>query len=169
MERFSPSSEEFVQDDNKDDDYSSTISVSVLREHRELIKKINKVNKQLLKQEENLVRLEVNLKKYEKHKNASDDVAVSLMNLKTEMAKSACEMQHNEVVLEETNELINSRRHFLENLHKDIMKEDQEHEMLQTLLFSAKHQRHQTPSQNFIPHSYNYKNHNTKEMLDTLV
>ncbi|XP_044748986.1 ras association domain-containing protein 9-like [Coccinella septempunctata] len=169
MERFSPSSEEFVQEDIKDDDSSSTVSVSALREHRELMKKISKVNKQLLKQEECLVRLEVNLKKYEKYKNVTDDVTESLTNLRTEMAKSACEMQHNEVVLEETNELINSRRHFLENLHKDIMKEEQEHEMLQALLFSAKHQRHPAPSQNFIPHSHNYKNHNTKEMLDTLV
>lgn len=171
LERFSPSSEEFHPEDIKDDDSSSNVSISGLKEHQELLKKISKVNKQLMKQEECLVRLEVNLKKYEKYKNVTEEVTESLTSLRTEMAKSACEMQHYEVVLEETNELINSRRHFLENLHKDIMKEEEEYEMLQALLFSAKHQRHPVNkiSQNYLPHSFNHKNHNTKEMLDTLV
>ncbi|KAL3267137.1 hypothetical protein HHI36_011277 [Cryptolaemus montrouzieri] len=169
LERFSPSSEEFVQENVKDDDTSSTLSESALREHRDLLKKISKVNKQLLKQEECLVRLEANLKKYEKYKNVSDDVQESLVNLRTEMTKSACEMQHNEIVLEETGELINNRKHFLDNLYKDIVREEQEHEKLQALLYGAKHSRHPNSSQKYIPPCYNYRSYKTKELLDTLV
>ncbi|KYB28160.1 hypothetical protein TcasGA2_TC007083 [Tribolium castaneum] len=159
FERFSPSSEEFSKD-IKDDDTSSTVSEATIREQIELFESIAKLNKRLLKEEESLVRLDANLKKYDKHK--TDDLAKALTNLRTEMTKSACEMQHNEVVLEETMEMLLNRRHYLENLHRDLANEEQEHEMLQALMFSTRRQRHNPDS------CSPYYSH-TKELLDTLV
>lgn len=126
---------------------------------------ISKINKKLLKEEEHLVRLHANIKKYEKQtKTNTDDIGKVLSNLRTEMAKSACEMQHNEIVLEETMEKITSRRSHLESLHKDLVNEDQECEMLQALLYSTK-----VKSQKQYEYYGCYKPHNTKEVLDTLV
>lgn len=119
---------------------------------------ICKINKRLLKEEECLVRLHANMKKYDKSKNANDELNKQLTGLRTEMAKSACEMQHNEVVLEETKELLGNRRTFLENLHKDLLNEEHEYEMLQALLYAQS-------QDNYHPYKSNY----TKELLDTLV
>lgn len=139
------------------------MSEATIREQLELFHSITKLNKRLLKEEECLVRLDANLKKYEKHK-ADDDLTKMLLNLRTEMAKSACEMQHNEVVLEETMEMLVSRRHYLENLHRDLANEDQEYEMLQALMYSTrKHHRHNKDTT-----CNPYQSH-TKELLDTLV
>lgn len=147
----------------KDDDTSSTVSDGNIREQVELFEMISKLNKRLLKEEECLVRLHANLKKYDKPVSSkSDDMSKTLTDLRTEMAKSACEMQHNEVVLEETKEMLDHRRTYLENLHRDLMNEDQECEMLQALLYTS-HQR--KVKKNYIP----YKPHYTKELLDTLV
>lgn len=111
FERFSPSSEEFSKD-IKDDDTSSTVSEATIREQVELFESISKLNKRLLREEESLLRLDANLKKYEKHKSSTEDLTKALTNLRTEMTKSACEMQHNEVVLEETMDMLVSRKHF---------------------------------------------------------
>ena len=162
MERVSPSSEEFSKD-IKDDDTSSTVSEATIREQIELFESIAKLNKRLLKEEECLVRLDANLRKYDKHKTSTDDLTKALTNLRTEMTKSACEMQHNEVVLEETMEMLLSRRHYLENLHRDLANEDQEHEMLQALMYSSRRQRHNGESSCSPYYSH------TKELLDTLV
>lgn len=162
-ERFSPSSEEFHKD-IKDDDASSTTSEATIKEQLELFEKINKLNKRLLREEENLVRLDANLKKYDKHKVITDDVTKTLTKLRTDMTKSACEMQHNEIVLEETIEKLENQRLYLENLHKDLATEDKEYEMLQALLYS-KVQQQQFEERNYrSPHIYQ-----TKELLDTLV
>ncbi|RZC34068.1 ras association domain-containing protein 10, partial [Asbolus verrucosus] len=162
FERFSPSSEEFSKD-IKDDDTSSTVSEATIREQVELFESIAKLNKRLLKEEECLVRLDANLRKYDKHKSSTEDLTKALTNLRTEMTKSACEMQHNEVVLEETMDMLVSRRHYLENLHRDLANEDQEYEMLQALMYSSRRQRHNADSSCSPYHSH------TKELLDTLV
>lgn len=129
-----------------------------------MFEKINKLNKKLLREEENLVRLSANLKKYDKHKSNADDVSKSLTKLRTEMTKSACEMQHNEIVLEETMEKLESRRVYLENLHKDLASEDKEYEMLQALLCSKLQGQHYEAQNYGSPTIYQ-----TKELLDTLV
>lgn len=160
IERLSSASPEaFV--DTKDEETSSVNSEATLRERVQLVKKINKLNKQLLKQEEILVRLDANIKKYEKYKSIGTDLTNSLTIAKTEVAKSACEVQHNDVVLEETNEIIKNKKYFLDALFKDMLKEDQEHEMLETMIYSSKYQPQF--SQNY------HSNSNTKELLDTLV
>lgn len=163
LERFSPSSEEFSKD-LKDDDTSSTVSESTIREQVELFEMISRINKRLLKEEECLVRLQANLKKCDKVKTDTEVISKRLNNLRTEMAKSACEMQHNNIVLEETQETLSQRRMYLENLHKDLITEDKEYEMLQALLYS--HQ--QTPVANNRHHNYHQPQY-TKELLDTLV
>ncbi|CAG9765464.1 unnamed protein product [Ceutorhynchus assimilis] len=142
-DRFSASSEEFNRN-IKDDDTSSTLSDSTIKNQTEFLEKIIKLNKNLLKEEETINKLDSNLRKYDKHKQ--------LTKLRTDMTKSACEMQHNEVVLEETLEVLEKRRKDLENLHRELTSEDQEYEMLQALLYSN----------NNIYRS-------TKETLDTLV
>lgn len=163
LERFSPSSEEFSKD-LKDDDTSSTVSETTIREQVELFEMIARINKRLLKEEECLVRLQANLKKCDKMKTDTQEISKRLNSLRTEMAKSACEMQHNNIVLEETQETLNQRRMYLENLHKDLLTEDQEHEMLQALLYS--HQQLQMTASRH--HNY-HQPHYTKELLDTLV
>lgn len=90
----------------------------------------------------------------------NEEVNKDLAKLRTEMAKSACEMQHNEVVLEETLEVLERRRKHLELLHEALSGEDQEYEMLQALLYSSRQQRSRPDYNNF---------YRTKEMLDTLV
>lgn len=176
---------------------------------------IHKMNKRLLKEEEGLVRLHANLKKYDKNKvisnnsssscfnnknynNNSDTMNRILTNLRAEMAKSACEMQHNEVVLEETREFINNRRSYLDTLHKDLMNEEHEHDMLQTLLYTQqknkeeryhhlqqqqqpppqqqsqhllfqKQQQHPHQKHRINHHQHQCKTNYTKELLDTLV
>lgn len=127
---------------------------------------IARLNKRLLQEEECLVRLDANLRKYEKHKNSTEDVSKALTKLRTDMTKSACEMQHNEIVLEETIEMLENRRHFLENLHKDLANEDQEHEMLQALLCSTVQQKSSSNQDHF---NNKHKFYHTKELLDTLV
>ncbi|XP_022918915.2 ras association domain-containing protein 10-like [Onthophagus taurus] len=164
LERFSPSSEEFHKD-LKDDDTNSTLSETNVREQLELFEMINKLNKKLLKEEECLVRLHANFKKYDKTKEKTDEMTKALGDLRKEMAKGACEMQHNEVVLEETKEMLETRRSFLDNLHKDLLNEDHEFEMLQALLYSQGLNQRQEVGENFSP----YKTHFTKELLDTLV
>ncbi|KAB0799302.1 hypothetical protein PPYR_07182 [Photinus pyralis] len=162
-ERFSPSSEE-LQKDIKDDDTSSIESETTLKAQSELFEMISKLNKKLLKEEECLVRLHANIKKYEKqNKNCTDEIGKALSNLRTEMTKSACEMQHNEIVLEETREKLSSRKSYLDNLHKDLINEEQECEMLQALLYST------TLRPQKREYYTNYKSHYTKEVLDTLV
>lgn len=166
-ERFSPCSQDSNKE-SKDDDSSSTVSEATIKEQVGLFERINKLNKRLLKEEENLVRLEANLKKYhkkEKEKRENDiDVSETLTKLRTDMIKSSCEMQHNEIVLEETMDKLENRRLFLENLHKELVNEDQEHEMLQALLFSKMQQieieKRRSRSQCL---------YQTKELLDTLV
>lgn len=125
---------------------------------------ISRINKRLLKEEECLVRLQANLKKCDKMKADKEDISKKLNSLRTEMAKSACEMQHNNIVLEETQETLNQRRLYLENLHKDLLTEDKEYEMLQALLYS--HQQSQITNSR---HSNYHQPHYTKELLDTLV
>lgn len=162
-ERFSLSSEEFSKD-IKDDDTSSTVSETTVKEQLELLEKINKLNKRLLKKEEALVRLDANLKKYDKDKTITEEVGKALQTLRTNMTKSSCEMQHNEIVLEETIEKLENRRLFLENLHRDLANEEREYEMLQALLFSKVQQQHDV---NRTRHRSNL--YQTKELLDTLV
>ncbi|GJQ64982.1 hypothetical protein Trydic_g7145 [Trypoxylus dichotomus] len=165
LERFSPSSEEFHKD-LKDDDTNSTISEATLKEQLELFEMINKINKKLLKEEECLTRLHANIKKYDKTKTAAEETTKALGNLRKEMAKGACEMQHNEVVLEETKEMLDNRKLFLESLHKDLLNEDREFEMLQALLYSQSiNNNRQEKEKKYSP----YKAHFTKELLDTLV
>lgn len=125
---------------------------------------ISRINKRLLKEEECLVRLQANLKKCDKMKADKEDISKKLNSLRTEMAKSACEMQHNNIVLEETQETLNQRRLYLENLHKDLLTEDKEYEMLQALLYS--HQQSQIATSR---HNNYHQPHYTKELLDTLV
>lgn len=163
LERFSPSSEEFHKD-IKDDDTNSTASETNTREQLELFEMINKLNKKLLKEEECLVRLHANLKKYDKTKAAAEEVTKELGELRKEMAKGACEMQHNEVVLEETRDMLDTRKSVLDNLHKDLVNEDHEFEMLQALLYSQSLSRKDV--ENYSPYK---KAHFTKELLDTLV
>lgn len=165
FERLSPSSEDFHKD-IKDDDTSSTVSEATIKEQVELFEMIAKLNKRLLQEEECLVRLDANLRKYEKHKNGAEDVSKELTKLRTDMTKSACEMQHNEIVLEETIEMLENRRHYLENLHRDLANEDQEHEMLQALLFSTSTPHQKTTS---TEHFNSQNIYHTKELLDTLV
>ncbi|XP_057658591.1 ras association domain-containing protein 10-like isoform X1 [Diorhabda carinulata] len=164
-ERFSPCSEE-LNKDTKDDDSSSTISESTLKEQVGLFEKINKLNKRLLKEEENLARLEANLKKYQRNEKQKreEDVSETLTKLRTDMIKSSCEMQHNEIVLEETLEKLESRRIFLENLHRELVNEEHEHEMLQALLFTKIQQFEVEKRKSTTPYVYQ-----TKELLDTLV
>ncbi|XP_050506122.1 ras association domain-containing protein 10-like isoform X2 [Diabrotica virgifera virgifera] len=163
-ERFSPYSEESIKD-TKDDDSSSTVSEATIKEQVGLFEKINKLNKRLLKEEENLVRLEANLKKYQKNeKNKEEDVSETLTKLRMDMIKSSCEMQHNEIVLEETLEKLETRRVFLENLHRELVNEDQEHEMLQALLFTKMQQFDLEKRKSKTQYVYQ-----TKELLDTLV
>ncbi|KAI4462811.1 ras-associating domain containing protein [Holotrichia oblita] len=163
LERFSPSSEEFHKD-LKDDDTNSTVSEATIKEQLELFEMINKINKKLLKEEECLVRLHANIKKYDKTKSATEETTKALGNIRKEMAKGTCEMQHNEVVLEETKEMLDNRKLFLESLHKDLLNEDREFEMLQALLYS------QSLNGNRKGKKYSpYKAHFTKELLDTLV
>ncbi|CAH1985762.1 unnamed protein product [Acanthoscelides obtectus] len=164
LERLSLSSEEFGKD-LKDDDTSSTVSEATVREQLELYEKITKVNKRLLKEEEALVRLDVNIRKYEKNKEGTEEVSKALNKLRTDMTKSACEMQHNEIVLEEIVEKLESRRLYLDNLYRDIANEDKEYEMLQALLFSKAQQASEYESRRYRPPQL----YQTKELLDTLV
>lgn len=124
---------------------------------------IARINRKILKEEECIARLHANIKKLEKEeKSSSEDLSKTLTSLRSKMAKSACEMQHNEVVLEETTEKLTSRKSYLEHLHKDLVDEEIEFEMLQALLYSS------TP----IRSRENYYRQNTsytKEALDTLV
>ncbi|KAJ8971597.1 hypothetical protein NQ314_000622, partial [Rhamnusium bicolor] len=166
FERFSPSSEEFSKD-LKDDDTSSSVSEATIREQLELFDKITKLNKLLLKEEESLVRLDANLRKYDKNKSSTEEVSKALTKLRTEMTKSACEMQHNEIVLEETIEKLEDRRVYLENLHRDLANEDQEYEMLQALLFSSAQQKFESKAVDKKCKSHHI--YQTKELLDTLV
>lgn len=149
----------------KDDDTNSTLSEVTLKEQLELFEMINKINKKLLKEEECLVRLHANIKKYDKTKSAAEGTTKALGNLRKEMAKGACEMQHNEVVLEETKEMLDTRKQFLDSLHKDLLNEDREFEVLQTLLYSQSTKNSRQDKEKYSP----YKAHFTKELLDTLV
>lgn len=157
MERFSPSSEDFAKD-LKDDDTSSTISESTLREQVELFEMIARINRRLLKEEECLVRLDANLQKHQKTQTTAAELSKHLAQLRTEMAKSACEMQHNNVVLEEAAERMNQRRSHLEDLVRELLNEEHEHEMLQALVYTQRR-----------PHVAGYPGQHTKELLDTLV
>lgn len=161
-ERFSPCSDK-LENSDKDDDEESVNEIT-LKQQTELLEAISKINKKILKEEECLVRFYTNIKKSGKeNKSSTEEVTKLLTNLRAEMAKTACEMQHNEIVLEETIEKVLNRKEHLESLHKDLINEDQEYEMLQALLYSTTH-----PSQNKQSYT-NIKTHYTKEVLDTLV
>ncbi|KAJ8986091.1 hypothetical protein NQ317_003386 [Molorchus minor] len=73
--------------DLKDDDTSSTVSEATIREQLELFEKITKLNKRLLKEEECLVRLDANLRKYDKNKTTTEEVGKTLTKLRTDMTK----------------------------------------------------------------------------------
>lgn len=165
-DRLSPESTE-----SKEQEQSTNEDNFNIKEQVETWDMLNKINKKLLKEEEMLVRLHISLRKYERNKDDFDKIQKSLADLRTDMAKSACEMQHNAVVLEETTEKLDSRRSQMHNLQKELGLADQENEMLQTLMYSKEVQA-VTP----IVHSakkYNNINHHstpyyTKE-LNTLV
>ncbi|XP_019881082.1 ras association domain-containing protein 10 [Aethina tumida] len=160
--RLSPTSEDFNKE-LKDDDTSSTVSEATVREQVELLEKIAKLNKRLLREEERLVRLDANLRKYDKNKpNENEEITKTLCKIRTDMTKSACEMQHNEIVLEETMDMLEKRRNFLDNLYSDLLHEDQEYEMLQALLYSSTPQK---SNKDCAPRNL----YHTKELLDTLV
>lgn len=125
---------------------------------------ISKMNKKLLKEEEMLVRLHISLKKYERNKDDCEQIQKSLSDIRTEMTKSACEMQHNAVVLEETTEQLDARRMYLHNLQKEISLAEQEHEMLQALIYSKEMN---LPVQTVNSYTH-YNPYYTKE-LNTLV
>lgn len=129
----------------------------------ELLEKIAKLNKRLLREEERLVRLDANLRKYDKNKpNENEEITKTLCKIRTDMTKSACEMQHNEIVLEETMDMLEKRRNFLDSLYSDLLHEDQEYEMLQALLYSSTPQK---SNKDCAPRNL----YHTKELLDTLV
>ncbi|XP_018324681.1 ras association domain-containing protein 10-like [Agrilus planipennis] len=164
-ERFSPSSDELQKDIKDDEDSSSTTSEATVREQAILLEKVTKINKRLLREEENLVRLHANFRKLHKmKKDNTEELNKQLTVLRTDMTKSACEMQHNEIVMEETMEKLMKRKTCLESLHRDLINEDQEFEMLQALLYSKTHRLSKTPY--FVQCNQSI---NTKEVLDTLV
>lgn len=123
---------------------------------------MSKLNKRLLKEEEKLVRLHISIKKYERNKNDYEQISKSLTELRADMAKSACEMQHNAIVLEETAERLDSRKLYLNELQKEILRVEQEHDMLTTLKLSQDMKVKQSTS--YVSHYPHY----TKE-LNTLV
>lgn len=123
---------------------------------------MSKLNKRLLKEEEKLVRLHISIKKYERNKNDYEQINKSLTELRADMAKSACEMQHNAIVLEETSERLDSRKLYLNELQKELLRVEQEHDMLATLKLSQDLKAKQTT--NYVQHYPHY----TKE-LNTLV
>ncbi|ERL85665.1 ras association domain-containing protein 10 [Dendroctonus ponderosae] len=165
-DRFSPSSEEFI-DHLKDDDNISNVSESAIKAHVKLLESILKINKSLLQEEEHINKLDSYIKKYDRNKATEQqeinvEVNTELSQLTTQMTKSACEMQHNEIVLEEILEVLDTRRQHLALLHQELTSQDQEHEMLQALLYSNSQKR--TRQEPFL-----YNGYHTKEMLDTLV
>lgn len=167
LKRFSPSFEEC---NNDAEDYTnSTAGEYALQEQADLLEVILKVNKRLLREEECVIRLQAKLYKYEKAKINTEDVDKHLTKLQTEMAKSTCEMQHNSIVLEEIVEALGKRRVCLQNLHKDLLAEEQESEMLQALLYMQKQQTspNLTDINNYC--SYHHHPHHAKELFDTLV
>lgn len=209
FERFSsspspsPSSANDFAKDLKDDDTSSTVSEATVRAQLDLFDKLAKLNKRLLKQEETLVRLHANLMRHtaedekiakaaeeakKTEENPTSDITKALTALRTEMAKGSCELQHNDVVLGETNEAIGSGRSRLDVLYRDLGNEDQEFDMLQTLLYTVssstpvapkqlncnrsvqmQRQQPQTASKLHPQQQARRQQHYAKEMLDTLV
>lgn len=123
---------------------------------------MSKLNKRLLKEEEKLVRLHISIKKYERNKNDFDQMQKSLLELRTDMAKSACEMQHNAIVLDETTEMLDAKKLCLSELQKELSKVEQEHEMLSAIKISQDLKVNMQPT---YVHQYP---HHTKE-LNTLV
>lgn len=151
----------------KDDDNISNVSESTIKAHVKLLENILKINKSLLQEEEHISKLDSYIKKYDRNKSTEQqqvnvEVNTELSQLTTEMTKSACEMQHNEIVLEEILEVLDTRRKHLALLHQELTSQDQEHEMLQALLYSNSQKR--TRQEPFL-----YNGYHTKEMLDTLV
>lgn len=147
--------------DGKDEEHSA--SEELTKDTADALDLLNKLNKRLLKEEEKLVRLHISIKKYERNKNDYDQMHQSLTELRTEMAKSSCEMQHNAIVLDETNEMLNSRKSYLNELQKELLRVDQEHDMLSSMKLSQDVKK--TPPSNSYNHHYP---HYTKE-LNTLV
>lgn len=149
--------------DSKDEENSA--NEELLKDTADAFEMMSKLNKRLLKEEEKLVRLHISIKKYERNKNDYEQLQKSLTELRTDMAKSSCEMQHNAIVLDETSEMIESRKLCLSELQKELTKVEQEYDMLSTMKLTQDLKISKQPPANSYMHQYP---HYTKE-LNTLV
>lgn len=141
------------------EDPEETANETLTREKLELFEMIFLVNKQLLRQEKCLHALNASIGKCE-----AIELAEKIEDVMCETAKSSCEMQHNEMVLEQSRETLRSRRVYLEHLHMDLINEEKEFEAMQVLFLTNNPQRDQDLNMYYMCNSPS-----AKELSSTLV
>ena len=144
---------------SSEDPEGGTPNEALTREKLKLFEMIFLVNKQLLRQEKCLHALNAGIGKCE-----AIELAEKIEDVRCETAKSSCEMQHNEMVLEQSRETLRSRRVYLEHLHMDLINEEKEFEAMQVLFLTNNPQRDQDLNMYYMCNSPS-----AKELSSTLV
>ncbi len=114
-------------EDSKDEEITIDEDVETeiqdLQDRIRLLEKIAKVNKKLEKEEENLVRLFINIERCKKNDAVIGDLQSNLEKLKDENEKNEKEFKENSRVLSELEGALSTRKCYLKQLQEDVKEE----------------------------------------------
>lgn len=115
-------------DDSKDEEITIDEDVETeiqdLRDRIHLLEKIAKMNKKLEKEEENLVRLFINIERCKKSDEVIGDLRVNLEKLKNENERNELEYNENSKALIDLETALSSRKCYLKQLLNDVDRQE---------------------------------------------
>lgn len=111
-------------EDSKDEEITIEEDVEseihVLQDHIQLLEKIAKMNKKLEKEEENLVRLFINIERCKKSDTVMGELQSNVEKLRNENEESEKEVKQNAKKLTELEGALSSRKCYLKQLEEDV-------------------------------------------------
>lgn len=157
-------------EDSKDEEITIDEDVETeiqdLRDRIHLLEKIAKVNKKLEKEEENLVRLFINVERCKKNESVIGDLQSNLQKLRQENEQNEKEYKENSKMLSDLETVLSTRKCYLKQLLDDFNEEECGFDSTNEK-FLAKEKEHLTTAK--IESNYSSLPSRDKPVLDTLV
>lgn len=157
-------------EDSKDEEITIDEDVETeiqdLRDRIHLMEKIAKVNKKLEKEEENLVRLFINIERCKKNEAVIGDLQSNLQKLRQENEQNEKEYKENSIMLSELETVLSTRKCYLKQLLDDFDEEECGFDLTNEKLL-AKEKEHLSAVK--IESNYSSLPSRDKPVLDTLV
>lgn len=161
-------------EDSKDEEITIDEDVETeiqdLRDRIHLLEKMAKVNKKLEKEEENLVRLFINIERCKKNEAVIGDLQSNLRKLRHENERNEREYKENSKMLSEMETVLSTRKCYLKQLLDDFNEQECGFDSTnEKYLAKDKQQQQQPPTAAKIESDYSSLPSRDKPVLDTLV